>query len=81
MLLNGGIYIDILTIIIIFPTPLVIALFLAAASLLLCHLKNVFHIYIQIKVRLCDFFSNSFHIAIVILIKLVFLHYILAIFL
>ena len=34
-------YIDILTIIINFPTPLVLALFLAAASLLLVHFKNV----------------------------------------
>ena len=29
-------YINILTILLIFPTPLVLALFLAAASLLLC---------------------------------------------
>ena len=33
-------YIDILTMIINFPTPLVLALFLAAASLLLCSFKK-----------------------------------------
>ena len=44
-------YIDILTIIIlIFPTPLVLALFLAAASLLLCSfLKCFFVLYIYIS--------------------------------
>ena len=35
-------YIDILIIIIIFPTPLVLALFLAAASLLLCSFSKCF---------------------------------------
>ena len=37
-------YIDILIIIINFPTPLVLALFLAAASLLLCSFLNVFSV-------------------------------------
>ena len=41
-------YIDILTIIINFPTPLVLALFLAAVSLLLVHLKNVFSVLFQL---------------------------------
>ena len=36
------VYIDILTIIINFPTPLVLALFLAAASLLLCPFLKMF---------------------------------------
>ena len=35
-------YIDILTIIINFPTPLVLALFLAAASLVLCSFLKCF---------------------------------------
>ena len=35
-------YIDILTIIIYFPTPLVLALFMAAVSLLFVHFKNIF---------------------------------------
>ena len=36
------VYIDILTIVINFPTPLVLVLFLAAAFLLLCSFFNVF---------------------------------------
>ena len=36
---------DILIIIIIFPTPLVLGLFLAAASLLLCSFLNVFSVF------------------------------------
>ena len=35
-------YIDILIIIITFPTPLVLVLFLAASFLFLCSFKNVF---------------------------------------
>ena len=38
-------YIDIPTIIINFPTLLVLALFLAAASLLLCSFFNVFSVF------------------------------------
>ena len=38
-------YIDILIIIINFPTPLVLGLFLAAASLLLCSFLNVFSVF------------------------------------
>ena len=37
-------YIDILIIMIIFPTALVLGLFLAAASLLLCSFLNVFSV-------------------------------------
>ena len=37
-------YIDILIIIINIPTPLVLGLFLAAASLLLCSFKNIFSV-------------------------------------
>ena len=37
-----GRYIDIPIIILIFPTPLVLSLFLAAASLLFVHFKHVF---------------------------------------
>ena len=37
-------YIDILTIILIFPTPLVLALFFAAASLLLCSFLKCFFV-------------------------------------
>ena len=44
-------YIDILTTIIIFPTPLVLALFLAAASLLLYSFKKCFFGLVHIK---CD---------------------------
>ena len=39
-------YIDILIIIINFPTPLVLGFFLAAASLLLCSFLNVFSVFI-----------------------------------
>ena len=38
-------YIDILIIIINFPTPLVLGLFLAAASSLLCSFLNVFSVF------------------------------------
>ena len=41
-------YIDILTIIINFPTPLVLALFLAAASLLLCLFFKCFFVLLLI---------------------------------
>ena len=41
-------YIDILIIIINFPTPLVLGLFLAAASSLLCSFLNVFSVFIYI---------------------------------
>ena len=41
-------YIDILKIIITFPTPLVLAVFLAAASLLLCSFNFFFYIAIEI---------------------------------
>ena len=42
-------YIDILTIIINFLTPLVLALFLAAASLLLCSFIKCFFIFSEIQ--------------------------------
>ena len=42
-------YIDILIIIINFPYPLVLGLFLAAASLLLCSFLNVFSVFVSIK--------------------------------
>ena len=42
-------YIDILTIIINFPTPLVLALFLAAASLLLCSFLKCFFVLVYSK--------------------------------
>ena len=41
-------YIDILTIIINFPTPLILPLFLAAASLLLCSFFNCFFILVYV---------------------------------
>ena len=42
------IYIDILTIIINFPTPLVLALFFAAASLLLCSFLKCFFVLVYV---------------------------------
>ena len=44
-------YIDILTIIINFPTPLVLVLFLAAASLLLCSFLKCFFGLVRIRIR------------------------------
>ena len=41
-------YIDILIIIIHFPTPLVLALFLAASSLFLCSFFTVFFILVYV---------------------------------
>ena len=44
-------YIDILTIIINFPTPLVLVIFLAAASLLLCSFLKCFFGLVRIRIR------------------------------
>ena len=43
------VYIDILTIIIFFPTPLELALFLAAASLLLCSFLKCFFVLVYVN--------------------------------
>ena len=52
-------YIDILTIIIIFPTPLVLGLFLAAASLLLCSFLKCF--FGLVSVIFLQYIANVTH--------------------
>ena len=55
MLLKGGICIDILIIkLLFFPTPLVLALFLAAATLFLCSFLKCFFVLVFLMLFLCN---------------------------